>query len=76
MILRPSDAGPELRRALHEHFSDEQIAELCLDVVKWSQQKWQVALRIEAPHWDGLAGLSFDEAGRHRIPAPITVAGR
>ncbi len=39
MILTPSLAGPDLKSDLERHFSAEQIAEIMLDVMKWSQQK-------------------------------------
>lgn len=67
VILEPAGAGPELRAAAHEHFSPAEIAELLLDVVKWSQQKASVALRIEPPPRDGLSRLTFDADGQPRI---------
>jgi len=67
MLIRPSAADADLRAELHRHFTAAQIAEICLDVVKWSQQKYLVALRIESPPWEGLAGLTFDNDGHPRI---------
>lgn len=67
MIIRPSLADAGLRTDLHEHFTESQIAEICLDVVKWSQQKYLVALRVETPPWEGLGTLSFDEGGNPQI---------
>lgn len=67
--LRLADAmilgtiGPSLRADVHEHFSDAQIAELCLDVVKWSVQKALVALRIEPPPNEGLTRMRADADG-------------
>jgi hypothetical protein len=64
MILTPSLAGPELKRELGQYYDAGQIAEIMLDVMKWSQQKALVALRLETPPWDGTLVLSFDEDGR------------
>ncbi|SHL48451.1 Carboxymuconolactone decarboxylase family protein [Pseudonocardia thermophila] len=74
MILYPGDAGPDLREELRRHFTEEQIAEICLDVVKWSRQKVYVAFRTEAPTWDGLAGVSFDADGNAHPGAPLQTA--
>ena len=70
MIIRPAAANDELRAELREHFTESQIAEICLDVVKWSQQKYLVALRVETPPWSGLGTLMFDEAGHPQIRIP------
>ncbi len=67
IIIRPSLANSRLRADLREHFTESQIAELCLDVVKWSQQKYLVALRVETPPWEGLGTLSFDEGGNPQV---------
>jgi len=67
MIIRPSLADGGLRADLRKHFTESQIAEICLDVVKWSQQKYLVALRVEMPPWKGLGTLSFDEGGNPQI---------
>ena len=63
MILDPSRADDVLRADARRLFTEEEIAELLLDVVKWSQQKASVALRIEVPPRDGLSELRFDEYG-------------
>ncbi len=63
VIIDPRSASPELAEELHRHFSDEQIAELLLDVMKWSRQKELVALRLETPPWSGTNVLGFDDAG-------------
>lgn len=70
MILTPSRADSSLRQELEQHFSAEQIAEIMLDVVKWSQQKALVALRMEAPPWTGTNVLVFDEDGRPGFAGP------
>ena len=67
MIIRPAAADGSLRADLRKHFTESQIAEICLDVVKWSKQKYLVALRVETPPWDGLETLSFDEDGNPKI---------
>jgi len=70
IILAPAAAGPELAADLREHFTDMQIAELCLDVVKWSHQKLLVSLRLEAPPWDTTTVLSFNDDGDPVIGGP------
>jgi hypothetical protein len=67
MIMQPSAADEGLREELHRHFNEEQIAEICLDVVKWSQQKYLVALRVETPPWSGLGTLDFDADGNPQV---------
>ncbi len=64
MILDPSAADEALRADARRLFSEEEIAELLLDVVKWSQQKASVALRIEVPPREGLSELGFDDQGQ------------
>ena len=70
MILDPASADAALKAELERHFSAEQIAEICLDVVKWSQQKALVALRIEEPPWEQATVLSFDERGNPCFGGP------
>ena len=70
MILTPSQADASLREELERYFSPEQIAEIMLDVMKWSQQKALVALRMEAPPWDETNVLYFDEDGRPGFAGP------
>jgi len=71
IILRPAWADDALRGELRRHFSDAQIAELCLDVMKWSQQKALVALRIEPPVAESLTELRFDDAGHPLFGGPL-----
>ena len=73
MIIRPSTANGNLRAELREHFTESQIAEICLDVVKWSQQKYLVALRVEMPPWSRLGILTFDEDGNPQIRSNETI---
>ncbi|MCK9564335.1 MAG: hypothetical protein M0R02_16595 [Bacteroidales bacterium] len=74
MIMRPAWADAALREELHRHFSEQQIAELCLDVVKWSQQKALVALRMEAPLADTPSLLTFDDHGAPVFGGPVDTA--
>jgi alkylhydroperoxidase family enzyme len=67
MILTPSAADTALKETLQQYFSAQQIAEICLDVMKWSQQKALVALRMEAPISDIVSVLSFDEQGNPKL---------
>ncbi len=74
--LRLADAmilgAPIDREDARAHFSDEEIAELLLDVVKWSVQKPLVALRIEpAPNDGALTRMRADESGAYRIGAVL-----
>lgn len=72
MIMRPGDIGPELRSELGEHFSETQIVEICVDVMKWSQQKALVALRIEAPASEAhLTELIFGPDGHPAFGDPL-----
>lgn len=70
IILMPAVADDDLGNELRRHFSDRQIAGLCLDVMKWSQQKALVALRMEAPPWDETTSLSFDADGNPVFGGP------
>jgi hypothetical protein len=72
MIMRPGDIDPQLREELRTHFSDAQISELCIDVMKWSQQKALVALRIEPPASEThLTRLIFDDNGHPVFGEPL-----
>ncbi len=54
-MSRPADLAPELVAELRTHFTDEQLLELTLDVMKWNYQKVSVALGID------------DEVRRHEL---------
>lgn len=76
MIMRPGQIEPSLREELAEHFTDQQIVEIAVDVTKWSQQKALVALRIEPPaSEEHLTQLIFGPDGHPAIGEPITAAG-
>ena len=70
LILSPVSADAALKEELERYFSAQQIAEICLDVMKWSQQKALVALRMEAPPWNTITVLSFDEQGNPAFGGP------
>jgi hypothetical protein len=74
MIVMPGAIDAELRAEVRAHFTDEQITEIVLDVMKWSFQKVRVALRVEAAPRDGLSVLSFSEDGSAVIGGALTRA--
>jgi hypothetical protein len=76
MIMHPGRIEPELSLQLHEHFSDAEIVEICVDVMKWSQQKALVALRIEPPaSEEHLTQLIFGADGHPVFGEPLPAQG-
>ncbi len=72
MIMNPRHIDATLRDELHAHFSDAEITEICVDVMKWSQQKSLVALRIEPPaSEDHLTQLIFGDDGHPVFGKPL-----
>ena len=72
MIMHPGTIDAELRASIREHLSDAQIVEVCVDVMKWSQQKSLVATRIEAPaSEEHLTQLIFDDNGHPVAGEPL-----
>lgn len=67
LLLTPGHVDPALRDRLRASFSETQIAELLLDVVKWSVQKALVALRIEPAPAEGLSRLTMAADGSYAI---------
>jgi hypothetical protein len=65
-------AGPIDREDVRAHLSESEIAELLLDVVKWSVQKALVALRIEPAPNDGLTRMAADAGGTYRFGDVLT----
>ena len=68
-IWLPSGITDNLVEQAHEHFTDAELAELLLDITKWSTQKIHVALGTDgADHLpvgsDGVSYFRFDESGR------------
>ncbi len=64
LMTQPSSLSDELVTELHEHFTDEQLVELSLDIMKWNAQKVPVALGTDVWLQPGeLTDLVFDETG-------------
>ena len=65
LMTRPNSITQELLEELREFFSDDQLIELTLDVMKWNYQKVSVALGTDREIRDGeLSELHFDENGK------------
>jgi hypothetical protein len=61
----PAGIEAPLRDELLRHFTPEQVLELLLDLVSWTQQKIQVCLGIDEPlDPAGPTPLDIDERGR------------
>jgi hypothetical protein len=64
LMSRPGDLGPTVVAELRAHFTEQQLLELTLDVMKWNYQKVSVALGTDREvHPGELADLRFDAAG-------------
>jgi len=64
LMTMPGSITGSLRDELRRHFSDEQILELTVDIMKWNYQKVSVALGVDAEVRPGeLTDLIFDEKG-------------
>ncbi|MEL7536219.1 MAG: hypothetical protein AAFM91_04065 [Pseudomonadota bacterium] len=75
MLMHPNDISAELRDEVRKYFNDAQIIEICVDVMKWSQQKALVALRVEPPvSSEHLTQLHFDDDGNPSVGEPIAGA--
>lgn len=71
-IWRPSEMPDALVVQAGEHFSQEELAEMLLDITKWSTQKIHVCLGTDGTDRvpldeDGVALLAFDETGAARV---------
>ena len=65
LLTLPGSIDAELRHQAREHFSDAELVELTLDVMKWSYQKVAVALGTDAEVTPGrLTDLRFGSDGR------------
>ena len=69
VIWRPTDIDATLVAQAREHFSDAELAELLVDVTKWSTQKVHVTLGTDAAdrlpvNEQGVAYFGFDAEGR------------
>ena len=72
MIMHPGKIDADLGASIREHLSDAQVVEICVDVMKWSQQKSLVATRIEAPaSEEHLTQLIFDDNGHPVFGEPL-----
>jgi len=64
LMTQPGAIGPQLREEAGEQFSDGELLELTLDVMKWNHQKVAVALGTDAEAVPGqLTDLQFDTDG-------------
>ena len=64
MMTQPSALTDDQVADLRRHFSDDQLIELTLDIMKWNAQKVPVALGVDAWVRPGeLSDLIFDEEG-------------
>jgi len=64
LMTQPASLPDDTVAALREHFTDEQLVELTLDVMKWNAQKVPVALGTDVWLRPGeLTDLIFDDDG-------------
>jgi hypothetical protein len=64
LMTQPGQIDDNLARELRRHFTDEELVELTLDVMKWNYQKVAVALRVDVEVVPGeLTDLVFDLKG-------------
>ncbi len=64
LMTQPGEIDGALAAELRHHFSEDQIVELTLDIMKWNYQKVAVALRVDAEVVPGqLTDLVFDDDG-------------
>ncbi|MCH1512435.1 MAG: hypothetical protein L7S58_02560 [Acidimicrobiales bacterium] len=65
LMTQPNAITEDLLRELRVFFSDDQLIELTLDVMKWNYQKVSVALGTDREIREGeLSELHFDENGK------------
>ena len=65
LMTQPNAITEELLTELRSFFSDDQLIELTLDVMKWNYQKVSVALGTDREIREGeLSELHFDENGK------------
>lgn len=64
LMTQPASMPDDVVSALREHFTDAQLVELTLDIMKWNAQKVPVALGTDVWQRPGeLTDLAFDEDG-------------
>ena len=66
MMTQPGWIDEELVQELHRHFTDDELLEMSLDVMKFSHQKIKVSLGLDEPmRPDGsLVDFAIDDEGR------------
>lgn len=69
VIWRPTEITPELVEQAHTCFTADEIAEILVDITKWSTQKIHVTLGTDGAdrlpvNEAGVAYFGFDESGR------------
>ena len=69
LITRPDSLRAETMIAAHMNFTPSQLAELCLDITKWSTQKIHVSLGIDGAdtvpkNEQGVSFFGFDDLGQ------------
>ncbi|HJM29099.1 MAG: hypothetical protein QF596_07940 [Acidimicrobiales bacterium] len=65
LMTQPNAMTEELLEGLREFFTDDQLIELSLDVMKWNYQKVSVALGTDREVREGeLSELHFNEKGQ------------
>jgi hypothetical protein len=70
MMTQPSSLSDQQVAELREHFTDEQLVELTLDIMKWNAQKAPVALGTDVWLQPGeLTDLVFDADGNWIRPS-------
>ena len=73
MVTMPEEIDESLRAELRRHFSDDEILEITLDMMKWSHQKISVALGTDAEVTPGkLTEYDFDASGHARFDTRLT----
>ena len=69
IMTQPGAISDDLRAQLFVHFTNEQIVEMTVDVMKWNYQKIPVSLRNDFEVREGeLVPLIFDEQGNWLKP--------
>lgn len=69
LMTQPSSLDDGAVTALRQHFTDSQLVELTLDVMKWNYQKVSVATGTDVEMVPGtLAELRFDDDGHFIRP--------
>lgn len=69
LMTQPGQLPDTLVAELRHHFTDQQLIELTLDVMKWNYQKVAVATGTDFEFKPGeLADLQFDERGHFIRP--------